>query len=788
MDITLPNGQIINGVPEGTTKEQVRQKAIASGLATEADFGAPVEAPVQAEQSRNAGFTPTEVPEKKGFLQKVKDFAAGGAEGERNVFAAPELNEFWNKQLKEEGMSSIGFSEGDVKPWQILSGRAMKAGLGGLLTGDPAEIEQMIAANYPEAEFGLIGEQKAVRFPSGDYFLQPERIDPLDIARFGVDVAAFTPAGRVIGTGAKQLAKGAAVAGLTQTGMQATEAAVGGEFDPEDVAIEAAMQGGMQVGAPVVKAAAGKVKEAVSPLITKILSKFKTGESAAPYEDVAKALSTEKNIMPEILADPEVLKAADDLGINVNPSVYSTSDIYREMENGLKAMPGSKLSVNEKETVRELSKKADELIVEWAGTTDKSAISADFSERMLSTVKQMEDEASVLYQSFDDVIPKSLKIKPQSTIDFIEDQISVLGGIDNLDPKVAKIYRQITGGKGDVFARQEYKGMGLRQSADINPTYSLLDKLRRDIGSALKGQGPFKDASQNDLKSLYGTLTDDTLKGAELFGLGDEAAIAKDLVKRRKALEESLQGALGKDLSKSLMAELSAGVKQLQQGKTGQFNKVMNSIPAEDKQQVAISALNDIFAGSATKAKQFSLEGFVGSYDALQRNPRAASKLWDLVPPEAKARVDAIYKVSKGLVEANKKDLNNPSGSARAIISAMDAPNGIINKLFKVGGQMSAGAAATAPFDAGVTGAGFGLMNALRNSKTKATEAATDMLTSPGFQEAMNRYIKGDGAAANSVLNRLKSTSIWISEQPPEVKRAIIRQGLIQYLTSEGEE
>jgi hypothetical protein len=37
-DVTLPNGKVIGGVPEGTTKEQIRQKAIAAGLATDADF------------------------------------------------------------------------------------------------------------------------------------------------------------------------------------------------------------------------------------------------------------------------------------------------------------------------------------------------------------------------------------------------------------------------------------------------------------------------------------------------------------------------------------------------------------------------------------------------------------------------------------------------------------------------------------------------------------------------------------------------------------------------------
>lgn len=40
MDITLPNGVVIQGVPDGTSKEEVKRKAIEKGLATEADFAA----------------------------------------------------------------------------------------------------------------------------------------------------------------------------------------------------------------------------------------------------------------------------------------------------------------------------------------------------------------------------------------------------------------------------------------------------------------------------------------------------------------------------------------------------------------------------------------------------------------------------------------------------------------------------------------------------------------------------------------------------------------------------
>lgn len=39
MDVTLPNGRVIRGVPDGTSKDAIRAKAISSGLATDADFG-----------------------------------------------------------------------------------------------------------------------------------------------------------------------------------------------------------------------------------------------------------------------------------------------------------------------------------------------------------------------------------------------------------------------------------------------------------------------------------------------------------------------------------------------------------------------------------------------------------------------------------------------------------------------------------------------------------------------------------------------------------------------------
>lgn len=69
MDVTLPNGQVIRGVPEGTDKDVIMQKAISAGLASPEDF------PVQQLSPRQ-----TEQPEPIEQERSIADQVIGGAE------------------------------------------------------------------------------------------------------------------------------------------------------------------------------------------------------------------------------------------------------------------------------------------------------------------------------------------------------------------------------------------------------------------------------------------------------------------------------------------------------------------------------------------------------------------------------------------------------------------------------------------------------------------------------------------------------------------------------------
>jgi len=104
----------------------------------------------------------------------------------------------------------------------------------------------------------------------------------------------------------------------------------------------------------------------------------------------------------------------------------------------------------------------------------------------------------------------------------------------------------------------------------------------------------------------------------------------------------------------------------------------------------------------------------------------------------------------------------------------MDAPNGIIDKLFKIGRHFS-------------TAAAYDVVNSVRTSKSKVTDAATDMITSPAFQRSMQKFIDGQKQEANTMLGSLGSTKFWMSKQSDETRRLIVRHGLIQYLSGEEE-
>jgi hypothetical protein len=91
MDVTLPNGKIIRGVPDGTSKDDIMNKAISSGLATRKDFDLGVEGPDYAALQKSVVY-----PAEAGSINAFLGGARRGMEnvGEGVLQRGAELGEF----------------------------------------------------------------------------------------------------------------------------------------------------------------------------------------------------------------------------------------------------------------------------------------------------------------------------------------------------------------------------------------------------------------------------------------------------------------------------------------------------------------------------------------------------------------------------------------------------------------------------------------------------------------------------------------------------------------------
>lgn len=71
MNVTLPNGVVLENVPEGTSKEEIKRKAIAAGYATEEDFVTPEAKPTFGERLEQLP------PYSEQVSQRYEEFAPG---------------------------------------------------------------------------------------------------------------------------------------------------------------------------------------------------------------------------------------------------------------------------------------------------------------------------------------------------------------------------------------------------------------------------------------------------------------------------------------------------------------------------------------------------------------------------------------------------------------------------------------------------------------------------------------------------------------------------------------
>ena len=663
---------------------------------------------------------------------------------------------------------------------------SFKSALGTMMTS-PQETVQIIQSNFPGVKVSQDEKGNFVLQSSIDgqmYAIKPG-FQVSDIPRAAGAIAAFTPAGRAT-TIPGAIAGGAA----TQAGIEATQAATGGEFNTGEVALAGAMGGagqavtripqmvravrggeappvapaaGEQVAAPMMPPT-GTVREisptgAVGPEVPLAAPPAPAGASmgtamapaapAAPAAAAAAPMTTSELAQTartatgggmgagratEVLAtqaapDPKVLEAARRLKIEgyLQPDHLTSNQAYRELAQAVKSIPGSQARAAELTGLEAVGKQADDLITQIGGMTDLSRMNQAVRTNLSQTVANLERRANTAYDDLRQNIPAQTRGPADNVLAFVEQRALDLDGPKNLSPLEKAVRsklspKEIKDADGNVI--------GMRQ-----PTYALIDDVRRDIGAAARQQGAFKDADTGLAKRLYALIDDDQFALAEAAGRGEQYRLAKSLVAMRKGIEDDMVSLFGRELDQSLVTKLSTATTALSKGDADKLIKVLQAIPEDMRQMVAASALNTAF-GKATQNGALNFNTYANWYEGLLQNKQAYAALMNNLPQPARKALSDLYRVSDNVRKATRERIT--TGRIQAVQQELQGADTLLSNIFNVAKRAAIGIPAEAATTAvGLPGAGIasGLTAALtKGVKPEVLKAADELISSPEFQ------------------------------------------------------
>lgn len=484
-------------------------------------------------------------------------------------------------------------------------------------------------------------------------------------------------------------------------------------------------------------------------------------------EDLGKGKTAK--VAETVVPDVEVIEAAQRLGVDLNPEHFATNTAFQDVARALKSKPGSELLAGEVKALRDLSTKADDLVTDIGGSIDKAAISDDILNSTRSTIDQLQKQADVAYGKVREAIEPRARVETTNISEFIKERLADLGGDKSLLSNIErKLQSLIKGGKDGTI------------------TYAALDRVRRDVGEGFSSRtGPFADDSQRVLREVYDVLSDTQQGAAEAFGVGEVYAGARNLVFKRKLIEDEAVALFGKNLANSLVPQIRAAATKLPRGDVTAFNKLMQALPEARRGEVAATVLGELFAAGSRQGGQLGT-GFATTWRNLNRNKAAKDTLLRHLPPETRGRFQDIGQVMNAIVRSNAKSLANPSGSAGPIIAALEKGT-VATKLYSAG-QAVAGEAVVMQVS-GVPGLATVLRAAGgRKPQVSRVSTADELLTSQTFKDAIGEAVQGNTARANQIMENSPRFKKWAKTLTRAEAAQLARVGFIGFVSGQSDD
>ena len=646
-------------------------------------------------------------------------------------------------------------------------------GLGTLLSTTDQAVE-IIKSNYPATEVMQDEKGNFILRSSidGKDYVIPPGFSMGDIPRVVGGIAAFTPAGRattILGAGGK--------AGLTQASIETAKVGAGAEFKPLEIAKDIATTSVLEAAVPGVSRVVKTLRGTPTPPPPRIEPTMDVSipPVSAPTMPMAELAETTKVaagetripgaqtramqvLASETAPDPKTLEAAKRLGIDqyLQPDHVTTNQVYRELAQAVKSVPGSQARAAELEGFRVIGDRAEKLVTDIGGTKDLSTLSESVQKKLQSTVDELTAKSEGLFvNTINKAIPPPTEVNPQNIINYLTERAKNLGGLQKLSATEKDVYRRL--------APQIKKVDGIE--VEVFPTYTMLDQVRKDIGSGYKKAGPFKDADTEALDALYGPIRQDQSAVAKSFGVGEAFETAMSTVKLRKSIEKDMTSLFGKQLHLSMVDNITGAIKALPKGDEKKLINLLKAVPADMRQEVVASGLNTAF-GRAALDKKLGFNEYATWYQGLLENKQAYTAVMSNLPPGARKQLSDLYRVSRGIALSSKERI--VTGRIQAAQQALfDNADNFIGKIVEAGKKGAiVSTVEMAGRSVGLPGVGVAaaVASAVTKNKTPMQKAADDLLSSREFLQAARDVAQGNNQKAAEQVAKSKAFTKFAKE------------------------
>jgi len=718
-----------------------------------APASAPAAAPAVDYEAMATQFGGQAEPQKMGFFESVGEMVTGARRATPETQALPE----WT------GMPELN----------QLSVASLKSALGTLVS-NPQETVQILKANFPGIEARQDAKGNFILKSSVDQkeYAIPPGFSVGDIPRALGGLLAFTPAGRAT------TLPGAVAAGAgTQAVIEATQAGTGGRFDTGEVVTAGAAGGAGQVVQRAAQAAAPVVKRAVQratgrpvtptpaapaaapatriePTLEPMPAPAPTAAPAAPagapmgtamapeiapvaqvateaFEEVGDLVRKASGSGPGSAAakakladvaqvNPEARAAAERLGMDLPFDVFSDNPQVRAAVGLTRSVAGGEAEAAWVNTVRTAIGKADDVVQQFdaafiEGRPAPGATSQRILDSLNSTRTQLFNDADMIYKRVDATIPKTATVQFPRLTQTLDDVLAEVGE-KGLSAQEKKLYELAT---------------------DPAVTYGRLLREKNLIGQAMAGkESPYGNMAAGDLKRLYGALAEDQLTNVGQIGgdaLRQELRAANLLTAKRKALENRIVGAFGKESDGSVATLMQSAIKSAAKGDAAQFNKLIKVVPPELRKETIATALASVASsGRAAQEGAFGFAEFAKTYRGLRANPPVYKQVIEVLGKDADPVLRDLFEISRRITDARAQVLTTGKAN-QALVEAMKA-EGLIGKVMQstTAQRVVTGAASAIP------GGGFvapDIVQFMSKGNADAVKAAGKLFASDDFQK-----------------------------------------------------